>query len=406
MAVIEDRGYVRIEKKRLVPEDKGRLVTAFLSSFFKRYVEYDFTAALEEQLDLISDGKLDWQEVLAEFWRNFTAAIDETKELRVADVLEALNEVLGPHIFPPKEDGSDPRACPACQTGRLSLKVSGKFGAFVGCENYPDCRFTRQLTQAADGPAEAQTADGKLLGEDPETGVPVTLRIGRFGPYVQLGEGGDGEKPPRASVPKDKSADDVDLAYALKLLALPREVGQHPETGKTITAGIGRYGPFVLHDGVYANLAGSDEVFEVGLNRAVSLIAEKVAGGGRRGFQRGQAQILKDLGPHPDGGGPVQVLNGRYGPYVKFGKMNATLPKSKTPEALTLEEAVGLIAERAEKAGTGKKPPAKKAPAKKAAAKKTAVKKSATGEKKTPAKKAVGKKTTKAKAATPSADAG
>ena len=392
MAVLEDRGYVRVDKKRLVPEDKGRLVTAFLSSFFTRYVEYDFTAGLEEQLDLISDGKLDWQEVLAEFWRNFTAAIDETKELRVADVLEALNEVLGPHIFPPKEDGSDPRACPACESGRLSLKVSGKFGAFVGCENYPECRFTRQLTQAADGPAEAQSADGKLLGEDPETGLPVTLRVGRFGPYVQLGNGEDGEKPPRSSVPRDKSADDVDLDYALKLLALPREVGQHPETGKMITAGIGRYGPFVLHDGVYANLENTEEVFDVGINRAVTLIAEKVSGGGR-GFRRGGAQVLKDLGEHPGEGGKIQVLNGRYGPYVKHGKVNATVPKGKDPEKLTVEEAVQLIEERAAKSGAKKKA----APKKKAAAKKTATKKTAA--KKAPAKKASAKKTAAKKTA-------
>ncbi|MBU2533525.1 MAG: type I DNA topoisomerase [Alphaproteobacteria bacterium] len=401
MAVLEDRDYIRMEKRQIVPEDKGRLVTAFLSSFFTRYVEYDFTAALEEQLDLISDGKLDWQQVLADFWRHFAAAIDETKELRVSDVLEALNNILGPHIFPAKEDGSDPRLCPACNSGRLSLKVSGKFGAFIGCESYPECRYTRQLSQDANGPADASTADGKVLGEDPETGKPVTLRIGRFGPYVQLGEPEEkGDKPPRTSIPKGKSADDVDLDYALRLLSLPREVGVHPESGKVITAGLGRYGPFVLHDGVYANLESADEVFDIGINRAVTLIAEKMAGGGKRGFARPQAQILKDLGEHPTEGGVMQVLSGRYGPYVKHGKVNATVPKGKEPADLTVEEAVQLIAERAAKAPGQKKAAAKKkAPAKAAAGEdKAPAKKSAA--KKTPAKKAPAKKAT-AKKATP-----
>lgn len=386
MGVLEDRDYIRMEKRQIVPEDKGRLVTAFLSSFFERYVQYDFTAALEEQLDLISDGKLDWQNVLSDFWKNFTAAIDETKELRVSDVLESLNEILGPHIFPAKEDGTDPRLCPACQKGRLSLKVSGKFGAFVGCESYPECRFTRQLTQNPDGPAEASTADGKLLGEDPDTGKPVTLRIGRFGPYVQLGEPEEkGDKPPRSSIPKGVSADDVDLELALKLLSLPREVGPHPEGGKMITAGLGRYGPFVLHDGVYANLESAEEVFDIGINRAVTLIAEKIAGGGKRGWSRPQAKVLKDLGEHPDEGGPIQVLEGRYGPYVKHGKTNATVPKGKEPADVTVEEAVALIAERAAKAPK-KKAAKKKAPAKKAATKKAAAKK-APAKKKTAAKK-------------------
>jgi DNA topoisomerase I len=383
MAVLVERDYVRMEKRQLVPEDKGRLVTAFLSSFFKRYVEYDFTAALEEQLDLISDGKLNWQAVLKDFWKNFTAAIDETKELRVSDVLESLNEILGPHIFPVKEDGGDPRLCPACQKGRLSLKVSGKFGAFVGCESYPECRFTRQLTQNPDGPAEASTADGKLLGEDPETGKPVTLRIGRFGPYVQLGEPEEkGDKPPRSSIPKGYSADDVDLELALKLLSLPREVGPHPESGNMITAGLGRYGPFVLHDGVYANLESAEEVFDIGINRAVTLIAEKIAGGGKRGWSRPKAQVLKDLGEHPDEGGPIQVLKGQYGPYVKHGKINATVPKGKEPTEVTVEEAVALIAERAAKAPKKKKAAAKKkAPTKKAAKKKAPAKKKAAAKK-------------------------
>ena len=418
LAVLEDRGYVRIDRKRLIPDDKGRLVTAFLETFFKRYVEYDFTAGLEEKLDLISDHQLDWKEVLRDFWKEFTGAVEETKELRVSDVLEALNELLGPHIFPDRGDGSDPRACPNCGEGRLSLKVSSKYGAFIGCSRYPDCRFTRQLTQTQDGPAEAANPDGKLLGYDPETGLAVTLRTGRFGAYVQLGDGSKEEKPKRSSIPKGVDAANVDLEKALQLLSLPRDVGLHPETGKQIVAGLGRYGPFVLHDGKYANLESMEEVFTVGINRAVAVIAEKAAGGGKGRFQRAGPTVLKDLGAHPDEGGPIQILNGRYGPYIAHNKVYANVPRSKQPEAVTVEEAVALLAERIAKGGGkkaskgSKKPtkkapaeedkPAKKAPAKpaKAPAKKAPAKKAAATTAEKPAKKAAADKA-KPKSAAP-----
>ena len=382
LAVLEDRGYVRIDRKRLIPDDKGRLVTAFLEAFFKRYVEYDFTASLEEKLDLISDHKLDWKEVLRDFWKEFTGAVAETKELRVSDVLEALNELLGPHIFPDKGDGSDPRSCPNCGEGRLSLKVSGKFGAFIGCSRYPDCRYTRQLAQPTDGDPEMANPDGKLLGHDPETGLPVTLRTGRFGAYLQLGEQGKDkeDKPKRSSIPKGVDAATIDLEKALQLLSLPREVGLHPETGNMITAGLGRYGPFVLHDGKYANLESMEEVFTVGINRAVAVIAEKAAGGGKGRFQRAGPTVLKDLGAHPDDGGPVQILSGRYGPYIAHNKVYANVPRNKEPEAVSVEEAVALLAERIAKGG-GKKSKAK-APKKAAAS---------GGAEKKPAKKAPGK---------------
>ncbi len=353
LAVLQDRDYVRIDKKRLIPEDKGRLVIGFLESFFKRYVEYDFTADLEEKLDLISDHKLEWKDVLRDFWRDFTAAVAEIKDLRVGEVLEALNDLLGPHIFPDKGDGSDPRACPSCNAGRLSLKT-GKFGAFIGCSNYPECRFTRQFSQGGEDPGEAAKPEGKLLGHDPETNQPVTLRLGRFGPYVQLGDGKDDEKPPRSSIPKGWDANTLDLEKALQLLSLPREVGVHPETGKPITAGLGRYGPFVLHDGTYANLESVDEVFAVGLNRAVSALADKKAGKGGRFGRAAARQVLKDLGEHPSGGGKIEVLNGRYGPYVTHNKINANIPRGRDPASLTVDEAVGLLAERAAKG-----PPAK-----------------------------------------------
>jgi len=265
MNVLRDREYVRLDKKRLYPEDKGRLVTAFLESFFRRYVEYDFTADLEEKLDLISAGKLEWKDVLRDFWREFIAAVNDIGDLRIAQVLEALNELLGPHIFPEPQDGGDPRACPSCGNGRLSLKV-GKFGAFIGCSNYPDCRYTRQIADT-NGEKASLAGEAKVLGTDPETGFEVTLRTGRFGPYVQLGDGNGEEKPKRASIPKGTDPEHIDLARALALLALPREVGTHPETGKPIVAGFGRYGPYVHHDGKYASLGAPEEVFEIGINR-------------------------------------------------------------------------------------------------------------------------------------------
>jgi len=347
--VLRDREYVRLDKKRLYPEDKGRLVTAFLESFFRRYVEYDFTADLEEKLDLISAGKLEWKDVLRDFWREFIAAVNDIGDLRIAQVLEALNELLGPHIFPEPQDGGDPRACPSCTNGRLSLKV-GKFGAFIGCSNYPECRYTRQLADT-NGEKASLSGEAKVLGADPETGLEITLRIGRFGPYVQLGEGDGGEKPKRASIPKGTDPEHIDLERALALLALPREVGLHPETGKPIVAGFGRYGPYVHHDGKYASLSAPEEVFEIGINRAVSLLAEKAANRRPRA-----SSVIKELGDHPELGGKVQVLSGRYGPYVKHRKVNATLPKDRDPEQVTLQEAVELIAAKSAKGPTKKTP--------------------------------------------------
>jgi DNA topoisomerase-1 len=383
LTVLRDREYVRLDKKRLVPEDKGRLVTAFLESFFDRYVEYDFTASLEEKLDKISNGDLDWREVLRDFWRDFSGAVDGIKELRVSEVLTALDGMLGDHIFPPKADGTDPRVCPTCGNGRLSLKL-GKFGAFVGCSNYPECRFTRQLAAAGEGEASGEANGPRELGTDPQTGLLVTLRIGRFGPYVQLG---DGEKPKRSSLPKGWDAATLDLERALALLSLPRDVGIHPESGKPITAGLGRFGPFVQHDGKYANLPSIEEVFEVGINRAVSLIAEKAAGGGRG---RAGSTPGRSLGEHPTLGGEVTVRDGRYGPYVNHGKVNATLPKGTDPATIGMEAAVALIAERAGKDG-GSSKTARTTRPKSAGAKPKAASKAVAG-------KAAGK-TTAAKAA-------
>ncbi len=384
LSVLRDRAYVRMEKNRFVPEDKGRLVTVFLEAFFRRYVEYDFTAELEEKLDLVSAGELDWKVLLRDFWKDFHAKTEEIGGLRTREVLDALDGALAPFLYPPKPDGSDPRVCPTCGTGRLGLKTS-RFGPFVGCSNYPECRYTRPIGQAEGEEAGGENGD-RELGTDPETGQSVWLKAGRFGPYVQLGEG---DKPKRSSLPKGWSAPDMDLEKALRLLRLPREVGAHPEDGAPILAGIGRYGPFVQHNGTYANLPSVDEVFEVGLNRAVSLIAEKRAGGPGR---RGEAQALKELGAHPGDGQPVRVLSGRYGPYIKHGSTNANVPRGSDPQALTLERAVAMLAEREAKGGGKKKPArapkAEGAPKKMAPAKKTSTKKTAA--RKAPAKKAAG----------------
>ncbi len=349
LQVLKDRGYVRIDKKRLVPEDKGRVLTSFLESFFARYVEYGFTADLEEQLDRVSNNEIAWRDLLRDFWRDFAAAVGEIKDLRIAQVIDALNEMLGPHLFPPRADGGDPRQCPTCG-GQLSLKLS-KFGGFIGCTNYPECRYTRQLTAGANGAADGGT---KLLGEDPATGLEVTLRSGRFGPYVQLGEGIEGEKPKRAGLPKGTAPEDVDLARALALLSLPREVGKHPDDGVPILAGVGRFGPYVQHGKTYANLETGDDVLTIGQNRAVTLIAEKVAKGPRK--SRFGADPGRALGEHPDKGGPIVVKSGRYGPYVSHDGVNASLPSDKTPETVTLEEAVSLLDARA----GGSRPPAQR----------------------------------------------
>lgn len=342
--VLKDRGYVKLDKKRLHGEDKGRVVVAFLENFFARYVEYDFTAGLEEQLDRISNNEIAWRQVLKDFWTGFIGAVDDIKELRVAQVLDALDEMLGPHIYPPREDGGDPRQCPTCGTGKLNLKA-GKFGAFVGCTNYPECRYTRPLAASGDG-------DGgdRILGKDPETGLDVAIKSGRFGPYIQLGEPkdyGEDEKPKRAGIPKGTSPSDVELELALKLLSLPRIVGIHPESGEPIKAGIGRFGPYVQHEKTYASLEAGDEVYTVGLNRAVTLIAEKIAKGPSKRFG---ADPGKPVGDHPEHGAIV-AKKGRYGAYVSANGINATIPGDKTPDTITLAEAIALIDERAAKGG-------------------------------------------------------
>ena len=381
ITTIQDREYVRKEQNRLFPEDKGRIVTIFLLNFFKRYVEYDFTAALEDELDQVSAGAEDYKELLAKFWRDFSAAIAETSDLRISEVLDVLDEALAPQLYPPREDGSDPRICPKCGQGRLHLKTS-RTGGFVGCGNYPECTYTRPIAgEGADG-------EEKLLGED--AGDEIWLKAGRFGPYVQRGEPTpENKKPPRASLPKKGGQflpgwdpADMTLEKALTLLTMPREVGMHPDGG-VVSANLGRFGPYIMHQlpdeekPVYVNLKEFQEVFEIGMNHAVELLAQKRANPGRG---RQTAKALRDMGEHPDGG-KISIMEGRYGPYVKWEKVNATLPKDVEPAEVTMETVLELIAAKA-----------KKKPAKKAAAKSTATKSTT---KKTAAKKPAAKKAAK-----------
>ena len=373
ISVLQDRNYVTLDKRRFEPVDRGRLVTAFLDSYFHRYVEYDFTADLEDKLDDISSGRIEWKTVLRDFWDSFNNAVAETKDLRVSEVLDKLDELLGPHFFRPGEDGSDPRKCPSCEDGRLNLKL-GKFGAFIGCNSYPDCKFTRPLevTNGNGGEEEALTANGpKELGPDPKTGDMITLRKGPYGFYVQLGEetveGKKKIKPKRASLPKDRNPAEIELAQALGLLSLPRDVGIDEQTGDMITAGLGRFGPFIKVGGTYVSLKGDDDVLSIGLNRAVHLLADVP-----------RKAPPKELGQHPDDKKPVVQKVGRWGAFVQHGKVMATLPKGTDPETVTLDMALELIAAKTAKGGKGAKK--KTVPKKKAASKKKVPKK------KTPAK--------------------
>ncbi|MBI1493490.1 type I DNA topoisomerase [Halocynthiibacter styelae] len=402
VTTIQDRDYVRKEKNRLFPEDKGRLVTVFLMSYFRKYVGYEFTANLENELDEVSAGDADYKEVLNRFWRDFSASVGETMELRITEVLEKINEVLEPHLFPPTEDGSDPRGCKNCGVGRLSMRTARSGGAFIGCSNYPECRYTRPFGPPGMEIAGAIPPEGKLLGQD--AGDNIWVHKGRFGPYAQRGEvTEENKKPNRQSIPKEWPPEDLELETAVKLLSLPRLLGTHPEDGVNVWSNIGRYGPYLKHadttsnrGGTNANLEGLDEVFTVGMNRAVQLLAEKVASRGGRGAP---AKVLREMGDHPDDGGAIQIVEGKYGAYVKWEKVNATLPKETEPADVTIEQALELIAAKAAKKGTRKKA----APKKKPAAKKTAAKKSAA--KKTTAKKPAAKKTTaKKKADTDSGD--
>ncbi|MFN3619668.1 type I DNA topoisomerase [Sphingorhabdus sp.] len=363
--VLKDRAYVRVEKNRFFAEESGRLLTAFLERFFERYVAYDYTAGLEDQLDEISGGRADWQTFLEAFWRDFKPKTAEVMEQKPSEVTAELDIFLSPYLFPEREDGADPRLCPKCGEGRLALR-GGKFGAFVACSNYPDCKFTRKFAQP--GGENGEDTGPEILGQHPETQLEVSRKSGRFGPYFEMGEGKDAK---RASIPKDIPAEDIGLEWAIKLLSLPRTVGIHPESGEPVTASIGRYGPYLAHNGKYARLQSTTEVFETGMNSAVVKLAEALANPGRG---RGAARApLKEFGKHPRTEAEIKLMEGRFGPYVTDGTTNATLPKSISPDELTLEEAAQLIDARAAMPPKGKVKK-KAAPKKKVAPKKAAAK--------------------------------
>jgi len=339
LQVLQDRSYVRLEQRRFLPEDRGRLVTAFLTSFFERYVEYGFTADLENQLDDVSGGRTDWKEVLRNFWRDFSAAVDGTKELTISQVLAALDDELGRHFFPDDGSGRDPRLCPVCGAGRLSIKL-GKFGAFIGCSDYPKCRYTRPFALDQDI-EEIPTADTPL-GDDPVSGLAISVKKGPYGHYVQCGTDNGELKPKRVALPRSMKPADVDLDIALRLLALPRELGRHPETRDAIVAGIGRFGPYIKHGTTFKSLAPDDDVLTIGLNRAVVLLAEPA------GQRRSGPRLLRELGEHPDGG-TVAVYAGRYGPYVSHDGVLASLPRTADPATFSLDQAVPLLAVQRQK---------------------------------------------------------
>ncbi|GBR68838.1 DNA topoisomerase I [Gluconobacter kanchanaburiensis NBRC 103587] len=392
LGVLRDRNYVRLDARRFVPEDRGRLVTAFLTSFFERYVDSGFTASLEEQLDDISGGRADWHDVMAAFWHDFSAAVAQTKDLKISDVIDALDEDLAPHFFPPRPDGGDPRVCTSCGTGRLGLRL-GKFGAFIGCSNYPTCQFTRRLV-AEEGDTEGLNDGPKILGQDPDTGEDISIRRGPYGLYIQRGEPNPEDKkakPKRTTIPKGIDGNTMTMEQALGLLSLPRLVGLHPETGEKIEAGLGRFGPYVKMGAIYGTLDKDDDVLTVGLNRAVDSLAKKLAS-------------IRNLGPHPKDGEAVMIRKGRFGPYAQHGQLIANLPKGQDMEEVTLDEAVALLAEKGKPLkGGAKKTSAKKAAPKTAKAKKavassegdeTAAKKVT---KRSPAKSATKTKTTTAR---------
>jgi DNA topoisomerase I len=369
--VLKDRAYVRVEKNRFFAEESGRLLTAFLERFFERYVAYDYTAGLEDQLDDISGGRAQWQAFLESFWRDFKPTTVEIMDLKPSDITAELDQFLSPYLFPEREDGSDPRLCPKCGEGKLALR-GGRFGAFVACSNYPECKYTRKFAQP--GGENGEDTGPEVLGVHPETELEISRKSGRFGPYVEMGEGKEAK---RASIPKDVPSEDFGLEWAVKLLSLPRVVGLHPESGEPVSASIGRYGPYLVHAGKYARLSSTAEVFETGMNSAVVKLAEAAANPGRG---RGAARApLKELGKHPRTELEIKLMEGRFGPYVTDGTTNATLPKSIAPDALTLEEAAQLIDARAAMPTKGK--------AKKKAAPKKAAPKKAAPKKKAPAKK-------------------
>ena len=359
ISVLKMRNYVEVEKNRFVPEDRAILITGFLKGFFSKYVDYEFTAEMEESLDEITSGTINWKEFLEKFWKNFSSNIGEVTDLRITNVLDHLNESLKNHIFVEAEGKDITRECPTC-SGQLSLKVS-RFGAFVGCSKYPDCKFTRPISPKK----MKEVVEDKVLGIDEETKKEIKLLSGRFGPYIQLGDNDTKDKPKRSSVPKGIPAAEIDLAKANYLLSLPREIGLHPESGEMITINYGRYGGYLSCAEKNASLEDISEFFEIGINRAVSLLANAKPG------RLKSSSEIKTLGDHPDDKKPVKVMKGKFGPYIKYKTINATIPDQYDPETISMDEALDLIERKLEKDGKSKKKKVKKKAIKKKTVKDT-----------------------------------
>ena len=357
ISVISNRGYADIVNKRFFPTDRGKLLSAFLEKLFSRYVDYDFTAKLEDQLDDITSGKENWIKVLDQFWIDFNKNVLNVKEKRTREVLDLLNESLGKLIFDTDENGKIDRKCKLCQTGELSLKNSFRGGAFIGCSGYPECKFTRPLSKIK-ASQQVNLAEPKLIGKN-DIGKDIYLKNGRFGPYLQY-ELSDEEleniKKPKTktkkkkkeesnfknvSIPKGLDIENVDLDKAKYLCSLPKIIGKHPDLEKDITINVGRFGPYLKCDNKSARLESIDELFNIGLNRAITLISEAKPG-------RISSSMIKDLGEHPEDKKPVRIMKGQYGPYIKYKSLNATIPEEKDPAELTMEEALILIEKRKE----------------------------------------------------------
>jgi len=360
ISTIANRGYAEILNKRFFPTDRGKLISAFLEKLFSKYVDYNFTAGLEDQLDEITTGKESWIKVLELFWKDFNNNVNEVKEKRTREVLDLLNDSLGDLVFDKDNQGNIVRKCQLCNSGTLSLKNSFKGGAFIGCSNYPDCKFTRPLSKAK-AAAQAQLAEPKFIGKH-ENGNDIFLKNGRFGPYLQFerisddqeikevskkkkktkkGKSNINELLKNISIPKGLELKSIDLEKAQFLCSLPKLLGINPENQKEITLNTGRFGPYLKCENKSARIENIEEIFSIGLNRAITLIAEAKPG-------RMSSSIIKDLGEHPDDKKPVKVMKGQYGPYIKYKSLNATIPEEKDPTELTMEDALILIEKRKE----------------------------------------------------------
>lgn len=338
VSTIQSRQYVRKEKNRLIPEDKGKLISIFLTEYFRKYVEYDYTAELEVELDNISSGKSEWVKILAKFWKEFYPTIEAAKDLRIAEVLDKINEILTPHIFPNNDGKKDPRLCHSCNEGILSIRTSRSGSAFIGCSNYPECKFVRPFAVITDESINEKSTEGAIGFDD--RGIEIFLKSGRFGPYVQLGNSSEqNPKPKRTSIPKNFETSKITIEIARKLLDLPKVLGNHPSDNEPIHSAIGPYGPYLKHNSVYANIKDLEDFLSIGMNRAVELLSENEK---KNSNSKKASSVLKIIGVHPEGG-DIQLMNGRFGPYIKYKKSNISIKNKDNLEDINLDVALELI---------------------------------------------------------------